>query len=154
MQVEKCIEEIRNELELLESLLESHQELVEKARLNEILSRVELSAAATVLHSFYNGIENIFRRIANRIDKACPSSEFWHQELLEQMIKEEAFRPRVISDKLYDTMSMYLGFRHFFRHAYAFQFKWRKMEKLILNIQDSFEQFKEELSVFISEMEK
>jgi len=39
------------------------------------------------LHSFYNGLENIFKLIAKKIDEQNPTSERWHIELLDQMAK-------------------------------------------------------------------
>ncbi|MCP5048477.1 MAG: hypothetical protein GY940_15005 [bacterium] len=118
-----------------------------------IPDRIETSAIATVLHSFYNGVENIFQRIANRIDGKLPSSEFWHQELLQQMKSKTEKRETVISDELYDKLNLYLGFRHFFRHSYAFHFKWEKMEELILDLSNVYSRFKEEINIFIESLE-
>jgi thiamine kinase-like enzyme len=64
MQIEKCFEEIENEIELIDELIVSHKQLLDKVE-TSIPNRIEISALATVLHSFYNGVENIFSRIAN-----------------------------------------------------------------------------------------
>ncbi len=151
MQVEKCIEEIRNEIGLIDELIESHDSLLKKSK-KTTLNRIEISAAATVLHSFYNGVENIFERIANRLDNKMPSSDFWHQELLEQMKSESQKRKPVISEELYEKLKLYLGFRHFFRHAYAFQFKWEKIKELLLDLNDGYNQFKKEINTFIKHL--
>ncbi|MCU0286095.1 MAG: hypothetical protein MUF15_06815 [Acidobacteria bacterium] len=144
---ELCIKEIENEIELIDELLLSHDSLIEKTK-NSTLNRIEISAAATVLHSFYNGIENIFLRIANRLDNKIPSSEFWHKELLEQMKEKYREREPVISEELYEKLKLYLGFRHFFRHAYAFQFNWEKIKELIKELIDTYNQFKKEIARF------
>jgi hypothetical protein len=34
---------------------------------------------------FYNGFENIFKRIAVELDGGLPDNEFWHRELLDSM---------------------------------------------------------------------
>lgn len=151
MQVEKCIKEIENELELIDELIESHTQLIERVEASTP-NRIEISALATVLHSFYNGIENIFKRVANRLDKKLPDSEFWHQELLDQMNTDTTERPAVISDEMYEKLNIYLGFRHFFRHAYAFQFKWERIKELILDIHDLYDRFKEEIEQFIESL--
>jgi len=109
-------------LPLVDELLESHKLLVEKIK-TSFPDQIERSAAAALLHSFYNGIENIFKRIANRIDGKIPTSEYWHQELLNQMGAKTDKRNEVISIELLEKLNLYPGFRHFFRHAYAFQFK-------------------------------
>ena len=153
MQVKKCIAEIKNEIELIDELLESHKPLIEKIRMS-FPDQIERSAAATLLHSFYNGIENIFKRIANRIDSKIPTSEYWHQELLNQMSNKVENRNKVISSKLLKKLHLYLGFRHFFRHTYAFQFKWDKMKDLIFEINDVYNQFKQEINVFIKKLER
>lgn len=153
MEIKKCITEIKNEIELIDELLESHKLLVEKIKVS-FPDQIERSAAATLLHSFYNGIENIFKRIANRIDGKIPTSEYWHQELLNQMGVETEKRNKVISSELLEKLNLYLGFRHFFRHAYAFQFKWDKMKDLIFEINDVYDQFKEEVDVFIKKLER
>jgi uncharacterized protein YutE (UPF0331/DUF86 family) len=151
MQIEECIEEVRNEIELIDELFESHGTLMEKVKTTDP-DQIEISAIATILHSFYNGVENIFSRIANRLDKKQPSSLFWHQELLQQMASDTSKRKAVISDELFKKLNLYLGFRHFFRHSYAFQFKWKKIKELILELADVYAQFKEEINMFIESL--
>lgn len=148
MEVEKCIEEIKNEIDLIDELFKSHKGLLKRLK-KMAPNRIELSAAATVLHSFYNGIENIFIRIANRIDKEQPFSEYWHQELLEQLKRKTSKRNAVISEELHEKLNLYLGFRHFFRHSYAFHFKWEKMSELIFELDAVYDQFKSEINQFI-----
>ena len=46
---------------------------------------IELSALAAMLHSFYNGIENIFKRVTAELDDRLPGGEFWHRELMDCM---------------------------------------------------------------------
>lgn len=146
-QYELCIKEIETEIDLIDELLSSHNILLEKTK-SASLSRIEISATATVLHSFYNGIENIFLRIANRLDNKIPSSEFWHKELLEQMKEKYPEREPVISYNLCEKLKLYLGFRHFFRHSYAFQFNWEKLNELVMELVDTYNQFKEEIGRF------
>ena len=62
---------IRHEIDQIDGLIESFQPLLEIARTKEP-DLVELSALATVLHSFYNGIENIFRSLRSRLIVAFP----------------------------------------------------------------------------------
>lgn len=148
MQTEKCVEEIKNEIELIDELVDEHEELLHRLKISPP-NRIEISAAATVLHSFYNGVENIFKRIAVRLDNNLPSSEYWHQELLQQMKEGRKIRDAVISDELAEKLNLYLGFRHFFRHSYTFQFRWDKLEELFLELEEVYQQFKEEINKFI-----
>lgn len=60
---------------------------------------------------------------------------------------------KCITDEILEKLNLYLGFRHFFRHVYAFQFNWDKMKDLIFEINDVYNQFKEEINIFIKKLE-
>lgn len=94
----------------------------------------DMTILGSVLHSFYNGLENIFEIIAKNIDGVVPTGNKSHQELLHQMASENSKRDEVIDEKLYIKLREYATFRHFYRHAYSFQLNWEKMKPLIDNI--------------------
>jgi hypothetical protein len=82
-----------------------------------------LALAAVALHGWYTGVETIFERIARELDASVPSGDRWHRELLSQMSAEiPGTRPAVIERALVADLGALLGFRHFFRHAYAVTF--------------------------------
>jgi hypothetical protein len=54
-------------------------------------------------------------------------------------------RPPVLSSTLYEKMSEYLAFRHFFRQAYSFHFDWYKMSDLVLNAERTMRLFETEV---------
>lgn len=110
---------------------------------------IELSALAAMLHAFYNGIENILKRIAVEVDGAVPSGEFWHRELLEAMARPNEVRPAALSDALSGHVREYLEFRHVFRHAYTFDLRWEKMRLLVHGCQDTLTSFETELDAFL-----
>jgi len=66
---------------------------------NKKPNRTELLAFSANLHSFYTGIENIFKRIGQEIDNKLTSNSGWHQKLLEQMAKSTSTHPPVINLK-------------------------------------------------------
>jgi hypothetical protein len=39
------------------------------------------AALGALLHSFYNGIENALKRIAEEVDHSVPGGEGWHKSL-------------------------------------------------------------------------
>lgn len=94
----------------------------------------DMTILGSVLHSFYNGIENIFEIISKNIDKKIPVGNKYHQELLYQMTQENSERKSILSEEMYLALREYLAFRHFYRHAYSFQLDWEKMEPLVKNI--------------------
>ena len=46
------------------------------------LSTLELAGVATLLHNFYNGTENIIKRILIEKGVTIPQGSSWHKELL------------------------------------------------------------------------
>lgn len=110
----------------------------------------DMTILGSVLHSFYNGVENIFEIIAKNIDNSVPTGNKSHQELLHQMASENGIRNEVINEELYSKLKEYATFRHFYRHAYSFQLKWEKMEALVDNINYIWGEVKQSLENFIS----
>lgn len=140
--------QIEIEQEQLSRLLATHRELLGKCKSSEP-GPDETAALAAVLHSFYTGIENLFKRIAAEIDHSVPRGEYWHSELLERMTQPNPERPAVISESLSERLQEYLDFRHVFRHAYSFELHWNKMTSLVHNIENVYQDLKQELDGFI-----
>lgn len=110
----------------------------------------DMTVLGSVLHSFYNGLENIFEIIAKNIDGILPSGNKSHQELLHQMASENGSRNYIISEGLYLKLREYATFRHFYRHAYSFQLNWEKMKYLIEDIHTVWNDVKKSLENFIN----
>lgn len=146
---EKLKKQVRVELEQLNELLETHETLLNKVRSQEP-DPIELSALAAMLHAFYTGSENLFKRVTIEIDGGLEKSEFWHQELLKNMANRNENRPSVISQALMEKLRPYLDFRHVFRQAYTFQLRWSKMSALVLECREVFARLEKELGVFLA----
>ncbi|MGI8907477.1 MAG: hypothetical protein ACR2IE_13420 [Candidatus Sumerlaeaceae bacterium] len=86
---------------------------------------------AAVLHGFYNGVENVMKRIAIRVDGALPAGDTWHSDLLQKLTVSTSDRPALFNDEFADTLRDYMHFRHMFRHSYSFDLDWHKMEHLV-----------------------
>ena len=102
----------------------------------------DMTILGSVMHSFYNGLENIFEIIAKNIDGNVPSGNKSHQELLHQMASENSKRAEILDEELYFKLREYATFRHFYRHAYSFQLDWKKMKNLVENINTVWDQVK------------
>ena len=65
--------------------LENIQQVLDKSppidKLNK-LSVLELAGVATLLHNFYNGIENVIKQIAQDKKLIIPAGQSWHRDLL------------------------------------------------------------------------
>ena len=136
----------------LQQLLTLHQPLLGQSR-TQAPNAIELSALATLLHSFYTGIENLFRRIAIETDGGIGKGEGWHRRLLLQMAEGGGHRPPVISAGLLERLQPYLQFRHVFRSSYSFQLRWEKMQPLVLHCEETFSSLRLEIAEFVSRME-
>jgi len=82
--------------------------------------RSTLAEAAVALHHAYGAIESALSRIARAIDDGLPEGSDWHQTLLHTMaLAIDKVRPPVLRVETRTLLQRLLGFRHFFRHAYA-----------------------------------
>jgi hypothetical protein len=126
-------DEIGLEFSQLRSLLDTFSPLLLKVAITPP-EAIEIAALAGMLHSFYNGVENILKRIAVHSGENLPASISWHSELLESMAAPGSGRPAVISRDLLERLRSYLGFRHVYRHSYTFQLQWPKMEALVAGV--------------------
>lgn len=140
---------IRHEIDQIDGLIESFQPLLGITRTKEP-DLVELSALATVLHSFYNGVENIFSIIAKQVDRRFPDGTKWHRDLLIQMTEDSDYRKAVIDADQYQTLLEYLSFRHFFRHSYSYLLDWPQMKSLVNEIDAVWGRMKESIQAFVT----
>jgi hypothetical protein len=67
-------------------------------------NEIELSALAAFLHSFYTGIENLFKRVSVELDAQPVQGEAWHRELLKRMTQPGPHRPAWLSAELHDDL--------------------------------------------------
>jgi hypothetical protein len=109
---------------------------------------------ASVIHSFYNGVENIFQTIAKKVDRDLPDTGQWHRDLLKQMSKITDQREAVISNELMTQLAVYLGFRHFYRHSYSYMLKWDELKDLVINLESIWENLKKSLHQFLKNQNK
>jgi hypothetical protein len=80
---EKLKKKIAFEISQIDKLLNDSKPLLDLCKL-KMPDFIEISAAALLLHSFYNGIENILRLIIKTYDTELPNDTKWHMELLEK----------------------------------------------------------------------
>ncbi len=69
---EKIISQIKFEIEQIDRLFELYADLLEQVQ-KGTPGLVDATAVASVLHSFYNGLENVFLSIAKGIDADVPA---------------------------------------------------------------------------------
>ena len=131
----------------LHRLLDGYRPLTERCMVSPP-DEIELSALAAMLHSFYNGFENIFKRVATELDGGLPRGEAWHRELMDSMSRPGGDRSAILSEQLIERLDDYLEFRHFFRHAYIFTLNWDRMKNLVLGSEQTLRLVEDELDRF------
>jgi hypothetical protein len=129
--------------------LGTYQPVLDKCATNPP-NDVEIAALAAMLHSFYGGIENIFKRIAEELDGQSPHGGAWHRELLDLMAQPGKVRHAVIPKALVERLDGYLDFRHFFRHSYVFFLRWDRMRDLVLGCEETLKLLEDELDRFFA----
>jgi hypothetical protein len=79
-----------------------------------------LAQTAMSLHHAYGAVESILVRVALALEGSLPTAADWHVALLETMALDiEGVRPRVLSPESLTVLRRLIGFRRFFRDAYA-----------------------------------
>jgi hypothetical protein len=136
------------EISQINKLLDDSKPLLDLCKIKKP-DFIEISAAALLLHSFYNGIENILILIFKSFSEKLPTGNKWHMELLGKSFISNGERIPIFNKELEETLEEYLKFRHFIRHAYGFQLEWERMEGLIKGLKDFWRNVKENIDNFI-----
>jgi hypothetical protein len=142
-------EEILIQLEAMTIVVDELLALQQDVTLREPTLR-EKTAAAAFLAQFYNGIENILKRISNFHDVPLPIGETWHVELFQQFTSpSHPGLPVLFDDELAESLAPYRRFRHVVFHSYGFQLEWERMVGGVNGISDVFNQFRASLSDYL-----
>jgi len=146
----ELIEDIQLELKLLRELLERTAEM-RRTVADAKPDQTAKLAAATLLQSFYNGIEKVLDAMAERVDGDRPEGEDRHGRLLAQMAEPRGDRPAVISGPLRDGLAAYLEFRNSYRYGYYFRLDWPQAAGLIEQCEATLDRFERDLDTFFRE---
>lgn len=152
--------------EIRRLITEIQAELSELARVKAVLDEagaqfadrtpdfLELSGIALNLHAFYNGIENLLRRVALELGEGVPTGSGWHSQLLRTMSLEiPQVRPRVITQETRGKLDEYLRFRHLVRHTYGHELDWGRIRSLLDNLGTAYADFVRDVGEFLNFLE-
>ena len=109
------------------------------------LSELEIAGVSALIHSYYNGVENIVKQAVQSRGLALPSGDSWHKELIQM-----ATEARVLSGDTALAIRDYLAFRHFFTHAYAFELDPERLEPLVANLSDVDTRFRQDVQALLA----
>jgi len=147
--------DIRDELEKLYKLEKEFQGVLEKLGMDEHqVPAYDRGAIGYILHSFYNGCENIFRSIARFFENDV-EPQTWHRNLLKRMKYEvEGYRPRAIDDNLFQLLDDFRGFRHKFRHSYSYELDWEKERLVAAKLPATFKLLHQQITEFLQDIDQ
>ena len=86
--------------------------------------------------NFYNGVENIIKRISKVYYNTIPKGDSWHKELLILSYAPPDGKLPVFNRSIVEKLHQYKNFRHRFISGYGFQLKGEKMLHLVDNVDD------------------
>jgi hypothetical protein len=146
-------EEITVELEAMEITVNELLALQQDVADREPTIR-ENTAAAAFLAQFYNGLENILKRISHFHGVPLPTSETWHVQLF-QRFSDPAYPglPQLFDTELATALAPYRRFRHVAFHSYGFQLDWNRMSEGVENVQNMFNLIRDSLAVYLESIE-
>jgi hypothetical protein len=143
--------------ELREDVLDEERAIeVTLTRLREIRSKFDPQAKdystepamGAYLMNFYNGIENILKRVSKEYYQTMPKGESWHKALLVLSANPPQGKVALFNEQVLERLHSYRNFRHRFVSGYGFQLKGEKMLELIDNIQALWKDIKKAISEF------
>lgn len=105
------------------------------------LSALERAGVGALLHGFYNGVENVLKQVLVEQGADLPTGPSWHRDLV-----NAAHESGIISETLAKDLGRYLAFRHFFGHGYAVELRMDRLEPLVEDAKNIFEQVKREVA--------
>ncbi len=145
-------EEVSIELEAIEKVVAELIALLQDLGSREPTVR-ERTAAAAFLSQFYNGIENILKRISNSHNVPLPSGETWHVDLFKRFcFPSFSSLPTLFDDDLAAALAPFRKFRHVFYHGYGFYMDWDRMQEGIMSVGAVFTRFKTNLNSYLQSL--
>ena len=141
--------DIAVDLEALEAIVNELLALQQDVSHREPTVR-EKAASAAFLAQFYNGIENILKRVSRYHDVPLPTGETWHIELFQRFCSPPySGLPLLFDESLSANLAPYRRFRHVAFHSYGFQLDWSRMAEGVADVQNVFEQLTQAISEYL-----
>jgi hypothetical protein len=141
-------EKIEHEISRIEKLLSDSRPLFDLCK-SKVPDFIEKTAAAQILHSFYNGVESVVILILKSINEKLPNDSRWHKTLFEIMFGQNSKGIIILTNEIKEPLEKYMYFRHFIRHSYSSELDWNEMEILVKNLEKIWETIKTDFELFI-----
>ena len=148
MSADDTAERIKAELEDIEIAVQEAQDAWGKYKNSD--DRHYLNSTVLNIHSFYLGLERVFKNIAKKIDGEMPEGAHWHRDLLSQMNEERnSTRPAVISDSTRKQLDEYRKFFHVIRNVYGIDLKPARIKHNLNELEKVWKNAAKEINSFL-----
>jgi hypothetical protein len=98
-------------------------------------TRIEKAASSQYISQYYNGIENILKRIAKYNKFPLDKSESWHKDIINLFCENSESKKLVLfSKEQYEILHSFRKIRHVMRQGYDFRLDWDKLNIALQNI--------------------
>ena len=155
MNRKRLTQRINDELEKINETLERITRGLESIDVLPVQAREFIeNTIATDLADVYQGIENIFLRIAREVDMHVPTGSRWHKNLLAQMVEQRPERPPVISENTSIQLEKLLEFRHKVTNIYGRELVYEKTIEHAKSINELFTTVSQEFNAFTDSLAK
>jgi hypothetical protein len=143
------IDEINNELGYLDITISSIKELNSLIAENNP-NNIQIAAMNQFIAEFYNGIENILKRICKANNIPIPYGEESHINLFNLFVNEsEKMLPNIFITEIVDEFKKIRKFRHFVIHGYSFKVDWSYLKESVTKLEQTYLIFKREIYRYI-----
>jgi hypothetical protein len=134
MNDEQIKREFKIEFEMMNLIVNEVEKLINDIDDNEP-TNVQKAAIGAFAAQFFNGIENLFKRIFKYYQLDLPKGENWHIELINSFSNNSnIILPIKLSQDLISEIHNYRRFRHYFIHGYTFTLNWSIVKDSLKNI--------------------
>ena len=113
-----------------------------------------LESLAYQLHNLYCAFEDLFKQVADFFENTLGETAKYHRELLWRMkIPIEGVRPALLSEEAFKLLDSLRAFRHFFRHAYAYDLDPRKVALVLEDALKLKEIYARDIARFLEQLQ-
>lgn len=153
MKPTELVEQIDIEFEAIQLTIDEIESLRKDVSGREPTVR-ESAAAGLFLANFYNGIENVLKRICRFHEIEIPLGSDWHVELVKAFCDPpRGALPILLDRRLADDLAPFRHFRHVVHHGYGFRLRWPGMLPGVEGASDVFARFKAAVESHLREIQ-
>jgi hypothetical protein len=119
---------------------------------NRDLTIYDSAAAAMLLSQYYNGIENILKRIIKAKKLKQPTGEQSHVDLFNMFTQKKESQsdlPVLFPENIREGFVIIRRFRHFAHHGYAFNLDWELLLLGMKSVGFLYSEFRENIESYM-----